>query len=69
MSSSDSVSEEEEVGESSGVELGELFQKSSGGCKDLFFSIALSVRPPCWMNVESGIIAHTLPPLPETRES
>jgi hypothetical protein len=68
MSSSDSVSDDEEVGESSGVELGELDQKSRGGCRDLFFSIALSVRPLSWKNFESEIAAHSSP-VPETRES
>ena len=40
MSSSESELEEDEVGESSGVELGVEFQKNSGWWKDVFLSMA-----------------------------
>ena len=57
MSSSESVSDDEDVGESSGVELGVLCQKRRGGCKDLFFSISLNGRPLVCIYFKSEIVA------------
>lgn len=44
MSSSDSLSEDDDVGESSGVDVGVLCQKWRGGYRVFFLSIAYSVR-------------------------
>lgn len=60
MSSSDSLSDEEDVGESSGVVLGVWCRKSMGGCRVFFLSIAYSVRRS--LGYGAGVVKPRNPP-------